>query len=180
MLNMPKNTLLIITLILNLILLPQQAKSQSLTQCDKKSFCLGCDSVIQDKCTACFNATGGLGARALSFDTEQGVNNCKTPLDPTQIIPGCKFYSGKEKQGGVNDVNTCQICENTFLNYDEVKNKVTCSDIKGPGCSELEQPIPYCLNTVCYSGKSGNSYGCRMCDKKYSGYIWDENNNAGS
>lgn len=177
----PKNHLLIITLIIILAAVPQGAQCQSLTQCKKSSKCLGCDSVIQDKCTSCFN--GGMtnaGARMLSFDPEQGVNNCKGNLEVQRTIPGCKYYSGRETTGGKNDVSTCFRCEEGFLNWDELTGKAECSDKKGPGCVDLEKPIPNCLNTVCFSGKAGNSYGCRMCDKKYSGYIWDENNNAGS
>lgn len=169
------------TFIIILIALPKGAQCQSLTQCKKSSYCLGCDSVIQDKCTACFNGgLSGIGTRELSFDPVQGVNNCKNFLVEERRIKGCKYYSGSETTGGQNDVNTCFRCEEAYLNWDELTLKAECSDIKGLGCKDLEKPIPNCLSTVCFSGRSGNSYGCRMCDKKYSGYIWDENNNAGS
>lgn len=162
------------------IIIPSLA--QNLTFCIGSAFCMGCDTVTESKCTACYNYSKGINTnvKAQSYDEDEGINNCKKDLPEHKQIIGCNYYNGGQRFSDPNDAYTCQSCDTPFLNWDFATGEAKCESIPGEACAGISKPIPSCQQTVCYKGETGNSYGCRMCKKGYAGYNWDTNNFSGS
>jgi len=142
-----------------------------------------------NNCDACFNwSIGTIGPRLLKTTSITG--DCKTYINDNLIadyvsggkklpVTDCKFYNGLAKVTDTTITSQhCYLCWKTFLNFDEIRNTLACSDTPFEIiCGEIKN----CMTTVCFKNNSNQvSSGCRMCNIGYIGTGWDLINNTGS
>lgn len=89
--------------------------------------------------------------------------------------------------GGSTPVRTiwsCTLCAKDYLRWQASDNGAVCTNWQPLNCKQIDN----CLTTVCFDNTTGKaygaatsySYGCRMCQKNYTGSSWDTVNGAGS
>lgn len=142
---------------------------------------MACSLSVNNKCDACFNWPGGtIGTRYL--DTATTPNDCQEIL-LYLLVDECQYYDGMTTINQVaRTINTCMACKKDFLRWQEQGSYAACTNWAPIKCSKIEN----CQTTVCFDNVTEKatpgsySYGCRMCDKNYSGETWDTVNGAGS